>query len=784
MLEHDRSQNTPSRVGEVTNRQQGDHGLDPAAGGLPAYLTRFVGRAQELRELDRLLARHRLVTICGAGGLGKTRLAVEVAQRCRRRFPDGVLWVSLVGVGDAAAADRTIGSAVLPDRSAGVDPIASASAAIGRRQMLIIVDNCEQVAAACAASLTRLLDQCPALTVVATSRIAVQGRAEEVYSVPPLHLPADVSGGGDAVSLFVDRATLGAPGWRVTAGVDPVVVEICRRLEGLPLAIELAASWVRVLSPQDLLSEISRGIDALSDAGHLVADRHRTLQAVLDTTWTWLGDADRDVLARLSVFVDGFTRAAAEAVAGATLGVLATLSERALIRRLPDASGVTRFHVHELVRVFAEQRLRTQHRWRVTEHRHYSFFVDLVGSAQAAWDSEDEPAALALIADDQGNVEAAVTRAVERGAATEALRLAGGLFAYWIYTAPLESRREILDRALSLPPDEAEDPGVRARALNVAAYAWFYGDPERAHELFSRAVELYRIAGDRPGEAWTLRGLGYVHLLANDFETSERLNRESLRICREAGDRAGIAWSLYDGAESAVAHRDLDRARPLLNRARAEFAELGIDFATYRTLILLGDVQRLLHAWIPAVDLYRQALVLQQRRGFTTRGAEIMDGLAALAVEVGRDDLTARLHGASATWREALGTARLGYNEADFEAAHASAQRRLPSADWLHLFEDGQRLTFADAQIDTEKIIHELLGWCQAAPVAQLTRREVEVLRLIAEGLSNPDIAGRLVLSPRTVHAHVRSIFDKLNVSTRTAAALKARELAIEPPPS
>lgn len=625
--------------------------------------------------------------------------------------------------------------------------------------------------------MTTLLGDCPSLRVMTTSRIPLQVPAEQVYAIPPLGGLSEGRSQGDAVALFLDRAALGAPGWEAASSVDEIA-QICARLEGLPLAIELAASWVRVLSPADLLVEISRGPGALSEAGDVVEVRHRSMQAVLDSTWTWLPAPDRDVLARLSVFVDGFSRDAAQKVAGATLGTLATLSERALIRRAPDASGTTRYHVHEVVRVFAVQRLREQRAWEETELRHYAYAADLVRSAQLVWDTADEPAALAVIAADSGNIEAAVTRAIARRAATDALRLAGGLFGYWIYTAPLEARRQMLEEALAIPADAAEDPAVRARALNVAGYAWLYRDRQVAAQRFTRAVTLYRQAGDLAGEAWTLRGLGYVHLVGNEPDTSDRLNEESLRICRAVGDRTGVAWSLFDGAESAVARRQLDRALPRLLEAERAFADLGIDYARYRTLILLGDVHRLERDWLPALQRYRQALDLQRRRHFTTRGAEIMEGLGALGTEVGRVDLTARLHGSAATWRRALGSARLGYNTTDFDATHAEAQRRLPSAQWLPLFDSGQRLTVEETEVDTDTIARDLTVWC-ASPVAHLTRRELDVLRLVSEGLSNPEIASALVVSPRTVHAHVRSIFEKLGVSSRTAAALRARELGI-----
>jgi non-specific serine/threonine protein kinase len=764
---------------EVTDlRSSGGPADRGAAGVLPTYLTRFVGRNDELHQMAALLIAHRLVTICGTGGLGKTRLAVEVARRCVERFPDGLLWVSLVGVHDGAAAERAIGAAALRHATSGVDPIASAATVIGGRRLLIVLDNCEHVAAACAAAALRLLDDCPSVRFVTTSRIPLQVPVEQVYAIPPLGAESQGLGSGDAVALFLDRAALGAPGWEAATAVG-TIEQICDRLEGLPLAIELAASWVRVLAPTDLLVEITRGLGALSDVGEVVETRHRSMQAVLETTWTWLGVPERDALARLSVFVGGFGRDAAQDVAGATLGILATLSERALIRRAPVEDGETRYHVHELVRRFADERLREQRAWAETELRHFAYAAALVRSAQQGWDTEDEPAALARIAADSGNIEAAVTRAIERGAATDALRLAGGLFAYWIYTAPLEARRQLLERALALPADATEDPAIRARALNVAGYAWLYRDRRVAAERFSEAVTLYRRAGDRPGEAWTLRGLGYVHLVWDDSATSDRLNQESLLICREVGDRPGIAWSLFDGAESAVARRELDRALPLLIEAERAFADLGIDYARYRTLILLGDVHRLERDWVLAIERYREALDLQRRRRFTTRGAEIMEGLGALATEVGRVDLTARLHGSAATWRRALGSVRLGYNETDFDTTHAAAQRRLPSSEWLHLFAGAQGLTVEEAEIDTERIARDLTVWC-SSPIGHLTPRELDVLRLVAQGLSNPEIATRLVVSPRTVHAHVRSIFDKLGVSTRTAAALRARELGLD----
>lgn len=760
--------------------------LDAKAQGiLPAYLTRFVGRNSELEELaSRLEQGHRLITICGAGGLGKTRLAIELMRRSAQRFPDDAVWVALSAATDPATLGRTISAAALRHPSTGSDPIGSVVAAIGRRRMVIVLDNCEQIVGPCRDAVTRMQAACSSLVIVVTSRVALHVPDEVVYAIPSLRVWSDEGGPGDAMALFVDRASIGAPGWSDSAVTDPVVAEICERLEGLPLAIELAASWIRVLSPLDLLTEITSGVEMLTAVGEVVADRHRSMQAVLQSTWNWLGAKERDVLGKLSVFVGDFSRDAAEVVAGATLGALATLSERSLIRRVPDSSGITRYHVHELIRAFAEDQLRAQHRWLGVEHQHYLYFKSIVHRAQAAWDTPEEPQALARIRVDHDNIEVALNRAVDRGAATEALQLVGGLFAYWIYSAPLEDRRRLVDQALALPQKDTDDPTIRARALNVAGYAWISIDRQRALELFTEAVSLYRRAGDRVGEAWSLRGLGYAHLIWNEIKAADLLNEQSFRICREAGDRVGVAWCLYDRAESAFARRDLKAAEPLLAESLATFSDLGIDFAAYRTLILLADVRRLRREWLRAILHYRRALEVQHAQGFTARGAEILEGVGAIAAEVARADLAARLLGEAAAWRRAVGVVRYRYNQADYEQSYASARRQLSSADWMHQFERGERLTLEEVEVDAEEIIVDLTDWCRSSPDAHLTKREIEVLHLLAEGLSNPEIATRLVLSRRTVDAHLRSIFDKLGVSTRTAAAMKAHELAIGPPKS
>ena len=327
---------------------------------LPTYLTRFVGRDQEIASVLSMLHPGRLVTICGVGGAGKTRLAIEVARRSRARSGssgDGeeVYWVPLGAVVDPAQVPAAIATGIGVTGAVGDKALAPVVRALADRQSLLVLDNCEQVAAACGELLALLLAACPAVTVLATSRVPLEMPAEEVFAIPPMGggmFPSDPFD-SDATALFLDRTTLVAGGYAVTEHNARTLGEICAVLHGLPLAIELAASWIPVLSPRDLLDHLRQADITLASDTPFVEERHRSLGVILDSSWGWLSARERTTLSALAIFVGGFTREAAEAVADADLGVLATLTERSMIQRLPDAQGGSRYQVHELVRTYA-----------------------------------------------------------------------------------------------------------------------------------------------------------------------------------------------------------------------------------------------------------------------------------------------------------------------------------------------------------------------------------------------------------------------------------------------
>jgi predicted ATPase len=317
---------------------------------LPSYVTRFIGREQEIAELEAILGRSRLVSICGVGGLGKTRLAIEVARRLSEveKLDMDVFWVALIGVSAPAELATAIGQAIGMHGLSGDEPLGALVAALGDTPALLVIDNCEHIAGPCGKLVSGLLAGCPRLRVLATSRTPLEVEVEQVYAIPPLGGETHGElGQTDATDLFIDRAAVLAASYAFTPANAEMINRICRQVDGLPLAIELVATWIRVLSPRDLLARIEAAIDAPgARAGRGLADRHRSMRAVLDGSWQWLSQEDRSVLAGLAVFVGGFTREAAEAVAGASLTSLARLAERSLIQRMPATVGGTRYQVH------------------------------------------------------------------------------------------------------------------------------------------------------------------------------------------------------------------------------------------------------------------------------------------------------------------------------------------------------------------------------------------------------------------------------------------------------
>ena len=765
--------------------------------GLPTYFTRFVGRDRELRALRAWALEaagsepptRRITTLVGLGGSGKTRLAVEVATSLREHpdctaFPDGTWWVDLAPVTDPQRVPLALAEAAgLPPPRLG-DQHAALRRALVRRHALVVLDNCEHLATACEELFAGVVAGCPGLVVFATSRIPLVGGRE--FAMPAMQSRADnPSSRTEAVTLFYDRAGLLLPGYATLASDEAMVAAICERVGGLPLAIELAAPWVRILSATDVLAQLDRSQEVLSASAGGESDRHHSMRAVLDSTWAWLSAEQQSVLRGLGTFVGGFGRDGAEAVTGATLATLSVLTERSLIRRVPATDDDTRYVMHEVVRQYAVDRLDELPASEADglRHRHLEHLVELSGRFMVSRNGPEESRWLARLREEQANVELATARGIERGSEL-VLRLVGDMLDVWIYSGSVSRHRQAIESALGLPWDQSSDTAADARARVAYAAGWTnfeLGGEGRGREHFLEALALYRRLENTGEHAACLRALSRIASETGDHVGAERLARQSLSLCRRSGDQVGVGWSLSHLFGEAWATARLEEAELLLLDSIASFRRAGVAFGEEGSLVDLGTLRRRRRQWPQALAAYADSVAIMRASGFTAEGRDLLLGLAAVAAELGAPIRAARLFAAAETWEQAHG-ASSRYNTAVMERTdrQREAARAVLGADgWIRESARGAQLSSDQALKEAVDTIAELEAALKAPLPAGLTPREVEVLTLLSEGLSNDELAARLVVSPRTVHAHLRAIFGKLGVSSRIAAVHEAVRLGV-----
>jgi predicted ATPase/DNA-binding CsgD family transcriptional regulator len=742
---------------------------------LPTYLTRFVGRDREIGTVLSLMLPGRLVTVCGVGGAGKTRLAIEAAKRHRTRSGvtedgGGVYWVPLGAVVDPTQVPAAVATGI---GLAGQNrPIAQVLRALRDRQALLVLDNCEHVASVCRELLASLLAACPKVTVLATSRVPLELPGEEVFAVPPMGgagLRSDPFD-SDAIALFLDRATSIAGAYALTEHNAKTLGDICEVLHGLPLGIELAASWIPVLSPHDLLDHLREADTTLASDTAFVEDRHRSLAVILDSSWRWLDARERTVLSALAIFVGGFTREAAESVADADLGVLAGLAERSLIQRLPDVRGGSRYQVHELVRHYAMRQLKDD---RLNRRRHFSYFLGLVETLETDWNTQLEPLWSNPIGSDLANISAAMMWVLDQRDAEGALRLVVGIERFWHFSVPPAAvLLAWLEAALELPwsPSNLVSIRARAKAYLFAGIVKTPADPAAAQRLLEQGQVLFEQIGDQAGVANCLQCHGAAGLLVGDPEKGRREIAESLVRFRACDDVLGVGWCYNTLGTADFVLGDYNEASSHFQQSVTQFESLDAPLGACHALVDLGLTLRLEGKLSAALDAYRRALHYQREYRFTTETGDTLDGLAAIAGVLDRPELAAKLSGTASGWQETYQHEPVFPMPNDFRESAASVRRHLGEQAWLEAYEAGRKLNPEGAMRLAEEAVSALEQELQRRS-SGLTAREIDVLLLVADGLSNAEIAERLVLSERTVHAHLRSIFDKLGVNSRTAAA-------------
>jgi predicted ATPase/DNA-binding CsgD family transcriptional regulator len=755
-----------------------------ATSGLEQADTSFVGRASEIERLERLLRERRLITLTGAGGIGKSRLALTVAGRTADAYADGVVLVELAAVSDPALVPWRLASALGIVESAD-ELRRQLIEALSGRHSLLVFDNCEHLVAACRDLAEVVTGGCPKVVVLCTSRMPLHAQGETVWQLSALGLPRSEAEAAEceAVRLFVERVRLRSPRFAIVPENVEAVVQVCRQLDGLPLAIELAAARTDVLTPQQLARELRDRYRLLVRGSSPAVPHHQTLRAAMDWSFALLSAPERLLFRRLAVF-GGWSREAVEAVctdsqvpATGVLELLSSLSDKSLIAGAPQGQ-VMRWRMLDTMRAYAWERLVEGGEAEALRERHAAWCCELAETAAPHLYGGEAAAWLQRLEAEHDNLRAALTWSLDAGRVECAVRLASALAAFWSLHAHLREGRSWLLRVLALAAAPGTAPGIGQLFTGLAVLErqmGAFGDALRHHE---EAIARLRECADQALLAQALFERAVTIFYKGDLQGAEPLYQEALALHRQRGDTRGEAMALFRLANLQHLAGRYSEARQLHRRALETWRGLGHQRAMADSLFNLGYIALDAQDYPEAARCLRDSLELLRLLADSRGTAWVLEGFAGLAAATGQPERAARLAGASSVLRLRCGAPIPPAGAAHFEQMLAPARSSLVTADWERAWQEGAGWSLEQALANIEAG-----GWPdQGAPPAQLpteiaalTPREREVLRLVAEGLSNREIGQQLVLSVRTVERHIENIYGKLGVHSRVQAAAMAR---------
>ncbi|HEX7264276.1 MAG TPA: LuxR C-terminal-related transcriptional regulator [Candidatus Dormibacteraeota bacterium] len=751
-------------------------------GNLPADATTFIGRRQELAEVKRKLTTARVVSLVGPGGVGKTRLGIRVATELARGFADGAWLVELAEVRDGTLVTNSVLAALDLRDQAGANPTEILGSYLRDRQLLLLVDNCEHLLDAAAELVTELLRTAPGVRVVTTSREALQVPGEHIVPVPPLELPLDDGEEplgklrqNEAVMLFTERAAAASGAFELSTSNRATVVSICRRLDGLPLAIELAAVRTRSLSPEQILDRLSDRFALLTRGGRSALPRHQTLGMAIDWSYALLTDLEQVLFRRLCVFAGRFTLEDVEGVCtsheGRAIDALANISslvDKSLVSK-SDVGGVASYRLHETMREYASAKLRDANEEELLKDRcleHYRTAC-LLRAEQARYRLVQWLKWADLEID---NIRAVLYDCVARGDLARGLDVATSMRYYWITHGTTESISWF---------DQLLVPGEGSPATLVRAYylrGWLSllkGDPEAAKPLIAQAITMARESGQRALWSESLSLAATIHNVAGDAETARRFLDEAETMTPALHDYPATIELLLSRAVHALLQGDMETAKALSSEGVNLSREAGDLYQNESMLRNFGMVGMMTSDTSAAKSGFVQAL--RVARLFDNRLAEYY-GLACLAwhaANSGQARVAARLFGAAEALAVQTGAGILGLAAQLLDEAKESTIAALGTPAFEDEFSAGKQLTREAAlQLalgESDGLGAQPAGRSAAGPLA---KRELEVGRLIAEGLSNKQIGARLFIADRTVAAHVSNIMNKLGLNSRAQIAV------------
>jgi len=849
-----------------------DRTMEKKSTNLPLHLTSFIGREKEIAEVKRLLATTRLLTLTGAGGCGKTRLAIRVAVDVLDAFPDGVWFVDLAPLNDPALVPQTIAAVFDLRESSTTSPIELLKNYFHLKNLLLILDNCEHLIQACAELSDAFLHGCPNMKILATSREALNIAGETAFRVPslsipdPQHLPQiETLAQSESIQLFIERARAVQSQFQITNTNAPAIAQICQRLDGIPLAIELAAARVKSLGVEEIASRLDDRFQLLTSASRTAVPRQQTLRAGIAWSYDLLSESEQILFRRLSVFAGGWTLQAAEAVgsngidARAILDLQSQLVDKSLVL-VEERDSSTRYHMLETIRQYAHEKLLASGENENVRNRHLEYFLKLAEDAEPKLHSAEALTWLNHLEIEHDNLRVALEWSGSDKSAEMGLRLGGALIYFWRTRGYFSEGYQRLVDTLKIPGGsnrtiarakaqtaagglanllgyfaemrplfeesvqilrESGEEGKRLLGTALAQYTntFVWRDPIHAQTLAEEGIRVSRETNDLFGLAGSLNTMGHVSVFRSDFTAARSFYEEGAEKYRALGDKRGYASELSTLGLASYFEGNLEKASEYYERALTISREIDSKYVVAGATRGLGAVawQRGDHEKANALykeslaatrevgDTYNPILVLldlgllelakdnhpqaqkylKESLAWVTKAdqrillPQFLEAFASLATAIKNPERAARLFGAAEALRENAGTPIFPVDRNEYKRHLTLARTQLDDAAFTAARNAGRAMTLEQAieyalqSATASEISAKMLPTTYSAG---LTEREVDVLRWLARGLSNQEIADKLVLSRRTVHAHLRSIYSKLDVTTRSSATRVAIE--------
>jgi len=760
---------------------------------LPLQLTSFVGWTHEIGEVKQLLMTNRLLTLTGPGGAGKTRLSLEVAHAVLEDFKDGVWLVELATLTDHQFVVQEVIVALGLREASGRSKLETLTEYLQNKNLLLVLDNCEHLILACAELAEQLLRVCPGVWILATSREALGINGETAWQIRPLSLPdlnpsrtIESLSQSEAVQLFVVRAQAVQPAYHITRADAEAIAQVCYQLNGIPLAIELAAARVKVLSVPQIAARLDNSLQLLTGGSRTSNRRHQTLQAAIDWSHDLLTESEQRLFRRLAVFVNGFTLDAAEAVASDKdeqivilpndmLDLLSSLVDKSLLTVIHGTQA--RYVMLETIRQYAKDKLFDSGELGQIRTHHLAYYLQLAEQSEPHLRSAEQLIWFGRLEIEHGNLRAALRWALESEAIEAGLQLAAALSYFWYRGGYLSEGSEWLERMLSI---NTGTESVRAKAiLNAGDLAFVMGNYQQSMALSEQSLAMGRRIGDNRAIAGSLALIGRTSHWQGDRDRAATLLHDGLILFRELGDEWNVAQILIYLGDLRLRQGDYDGANACLEDGLTLVKKLGDKWVIAFAFGVLGEISRLQGDYQKAVAHFKQALTIYQELNNTVEIPFTLEALANTTAQQGQAERATHLWGAAEALREVVHAPLPSSYHADYAPFLQMAHTALGEEAFTTTWSDGRALTLEQA-ISLARSVSAVAEPPSGIPTkthpSGLTPREIEILCLVATGLTDAQIAERLVISPRTVSKHLQSVYSKLDLPSRSAATRFAIE--------